>query len=156
MLMDNIIIIAILLGVAVLIAWAGYRSGLKRRNCICSILRNPNVDSNDDSIEQARMIGRAIEQRALVLGNPGLSTARKIGEKTRHYYAFGGIEEFKTDNAEAFMKGNCVNLIRFCRVCHSYGISIRLRQIGLKDAENPTKPSDTFISRPEATLFLKN
>ena len=156
MLIEIIIVITLILTGAVYCARSGYKDGVKRKNTLFSLRANPNVDSNDDSIEQARMIGRAIEQRAAILNNSALSTRRKLADG-KHFNSFAfDNEEFKTDKTSAFLEGKDINLIKFCRLCHSHGVRIELHQIGLENTENKSKKGKTFISRPEATLFLKN
>lgn len=155
-LIETIIIITLIIAGTVCFGWLGYKAGMDRKNGLVSFRTDPNVESNNDSVIQARMIGKSIAWRATLLNNPALSTRQKVAGRTFNFFAFDYTKELKTDNTMAFLKGNSINLIRFCRMCHSCGVSIRLRQIGLKYTEKEKKPGFRFVSRPEATLFLKN
>ena len=127
----EIIIITILIIVgAIYFARAGYKAGMDRRNGIASFRTNPNVEAHNDSIIQAKKIGISIAWRAALLNNPTLSTRHKVAGRTFNFFAFDYTKELKTDNTTAFLKGNSIILIRFCRMCHSFGVSIKLRQIG--------------------------
>lgn len=157
MLIEIIIVITLIIVGAVCIARAGYKNGIERINGQFALRTNPNVDSNDDSIEQARMIGKAISWRAALLHNLSLSIrCKRFDGKYFNSFAFDYDEEFKTDKTIAFLEGKHINLIKFCRLCHSHGVRIELHQIGLENTEDKSKKGKTFISRPEATLFLKN
>ena len=150
----GIIIAIIILGI-LLCVWNGHKFGTNKKTCLTAIRKQPNVDSFNDSIAQAKAIGKAIYNRAFILGNPSLSANFKGYKKTYHFSAFDS-EDYRTEKTEAFLQGNSVDLIKFCRLCHSNGISIRLRQIGLKDTGHPKTEKNKFVSKPEPTLFLKN
>lgn len=102
---------------------------------------------------QAKTIGQAIKSRATVLGCSNLSYTFKGFKKTHVAHAFDPIGDSGNKNTEAVLKGESVDMIRFIRICHSYGINIRLFQIGEKLPENIKDVKDLFYTNPSSNLY---
>lgn len=141
------------IGAAVAGAACGYLRGKHLKNRAAVLAENPHVPSDNNSINQARNISSAIKERAEILGNSDLSHTFK-GDKNYIFYAFDKFIDDGNKHTRAFLKGECVKLIRFIRTCHSYGIGIYLYQIGYRLEDKASKK--IIYTQPEAGLYKKN
>lgn len=147
------IVSILFIGAIVAGAACGYLRGRHLKNRVAVLAKNPHVPSDNNSINQARNISSAIKERAEILGNGDLSHTFK-GDKNYIFYAFDKLTEDRNKHTKAFLKGECVKLIRFIRTCHSYGIGIYLYQIGYKLEDKESKK--IIYTQPEADLYKKN
>ena len=129
--------------------WLGKRQVLKAKQ----ITFNRNVDCFQDAIVQAKAIGKAIKFRAMLLGSDSLSYTFKGFKKIHVAYAFDPKGDSGNKNTDAVIKGESSQLIRLIRICHSYGINIRLFQIGEKLPENIKNVKGLFYTKPESDLY---
>ena len=128
---------------AIISTLAGYVYGLLNMRKAVKLSKRLPLMPHEDSIEQAKKIASAIRNRAICLKNSKL--AYLIGTKNI-FYVFD-------DYTKGFLKGDCVKLVRFIRICHLYGINIKLYQIGQKI--NIGNNECVFYSQPDIELYIK-
>lgn len=145
----------ILIVLVLLFTWMGYKAGVDERKDILYIKEHPHVLPNTDTLEQAKSISCAIKKRANVLKNSCLLKEEKIEGKRFSGFAMDNRGPGNNKRTTALLEGNCINLIRFVRTCHAYGVHVTLRQIGMKDNFKIDKNKEIYISKPNFKIFLK-
>lgn len=138
----------------ILSAIFGFFYGKKLYKKAVEIKSNPLVAANNNSIKQAQMIGKAIKSRAEILGSRNLSYKFNDGRKSYTFYIMDKENVASGFRTKAFLKGDCINLIKFIRMCHSNGYSVLLRQIGEKIEMANKSNEDVYISKPDVDLFV--
>ena len=140
----------------VIAALAGYYYGKKLLKDAERVSKKTFVESSTDSTIQAKIIGMAIKERATILGSRNLSWKFYDDYKNK-YHTFYALDELRSNygiHTQMFLLGVSSKLVKFIRLCHSFGCSIMLRQIGEKvDIQDKTE-KDIYLSKPELEMFL--
>lgn len=134
---------------------AGFYYGKKLLNDAEKVCKNTFVESDTDSTVQAQILSKAIMERADILGSSDLSWNFNDGKKNYTFYAFDEIITDYGKHTMYFRFGTSIKLIKFIRLCHSYGCSIMLRQIGKKVEIPNNQGNNIYISEPDIKLFIK-
>lgn len=132
---------------------AGHYYGMKLLKDAEEISKRTLVGASADSTIQADLIGGAIKQRAVILGNVDLSWKSVYGKKEYKYYAFDDKMNDYGTHTHAFLSGTSTKLIKFIRICHACGCSVMLRQIGAKVDALQYSEQEYYLSKPDPDMF---
>lgn len=149
------IFLYLLFGVSFVAGITGYWLGKRQVKKAEQLDLNRNVECFQDSIVQAKAIGNAIKTRSALLGSSNLSYTFKGFKKVHVAHAFDPVGDSGNKNTDAVLKGESAQLIQFIRICHSYGINIRLFQIGEKLPEDVKNVKDLFYTTPDSDLYTE-